>query len=83
MSLFGAVQIISISFCCFKDFRSVRAHNKRCFRDAAWSRVNVEDSLTHFVDDGTGQCGLLLTSGSHTDNRFFSCTVLTYRDKRT
>ena len=43
VSLFGAVQMIIILFCCFKVFRSVRTLNKRCSRDAAWSRVNVED----------------------------------------
>ena len=43
VSLFGAVPMIIISFCCFKVFRSVRAHNRRRSRDAAWSRVNVED----------------------------------------
>ena len=43
VSLFGAVPMIIISFCCLKVFRSVRAHNKRCSRDVAWSRVNVED----------------------------------------
>ena len=32
-----------ICFCCFKVFRSVRAHAKECFRDVAWNRVNVED----------------------------------------
>ena len=43
VSIFGGGPMIVISFCCFKVFRSVRAHTKRCFRDAAWSRINVED----------------------------------------
>ena len=79
VSLFGAVQMIIISFCCFKVFRSVRTHNKRCSRDAAWSRVNVEDikvSGILLIMVPWPMPGLLLASGRHRDNRFFHARFL-------
>ena len=43
VSIFAGVPMTVISLCCFKVFRSVRAHTKQRSRAVSWSRVNVED----------------------------------------